>query len=120
MASQIAVTDQPNWKEPRKFGPRFQNGFPIGKRTKERQKQNAKLRKLPDSVKKLCEIRLPGCLGNKFLSWAHSSKSRYLVNDRDWQEAARSCGFCHDAIEAMSHSEMKRIVCEAIAKRRAE
>jgi len=109
------------FKEPRTFGKRFPNGFPIGERTKRRQKENAKLNKLPESVKRHCEIKLDGCLGNKFLSWQHSKKSRFILTDKDWQEAARACGFCADALDhKMSHAEMHRIITEAIKRRKLE
>ncbi len=118
MASQIDnASTEAFFKAPREFVPRFPNGMPIGKRTVERQKQNRILNeRLPD-IKKSCELRLPGCLGNKFLSWAHSKKSRFITTDKDWQEAARSCLCCHQKIEAMSHAEMKRLVVAAIKKR---
>lgn len=119
MSSQIAQSREPFFKAPRQFKQRGPNGFPIGPRTIERQKQNAKLNKLPDSVKRRCEIQLPGCLHTLFLSWAHDKKSRFILTDKDWQTAARACGFCHDQLDHhMNHAEMKRLVNKAIAKRK--
>src|SRR5690349_22967768 len=118
MASMIKQDYKPMWKSPRDFPSRDAKGFPIGVRTKERLKQNAKLNKLPDSVKKRCEIQLPGCLGDKFLSWCHATKSRFLLTDKDWQRAARGCAICHQKIEQLPHSEMAEIVDRAIRSRK--
>ena len=113
------ATDAPFFKEPRKFPARDAKNWPIGPRTKERQKQNAILNKLPPHIKNRCEIKLDGCLVNKFLSWAHSKKSRFITTDQDWQEAARACGFCADALDhKMSHAEMRQRVTEAIKRRK--
>lgn len=121
MSSQIARrSDDAFFKEPKTFVDRGPNGFPIGPRTRERAKQNRELNKLPGSVKRACEIKLPGCLHTLFLSWAHDKKSRFILTDKDWQTAARACGFCHDQLDHhMNHSEMKRLVNEAIAKRKS-
>ncbi len=116
MASQIAVTDQPNWKEPRQYGPRFPNGMPVGKRTKERQKQNAKLNNLGI---RHCELGIsPYCYKTSGLTWAHSKKSRFLVTPKDWQDAARACLPCHSMAEEMPHAEMFRVIREAIGRRK--
>lgn len=115
MATTIQTTEKAFFKAPRQFPKRGVNGFPIGPRTERRAKENAKLRKLQISH---CEIRIPGiCQGRYFLTWAHSKKSRYLVTEKDWQEAARACVACHDHIEAKSHKEMRRIIVEAIMRR---
>jgi hypothetical protein len=107
------------FKAPREFAKRGANGFPIGPRTEKRQAMNKELNKLPDSVKKVCELRIPGvCIGNRMLTWAHSHKSRFLCTDKLWKEAARACLACHQAVESLSHSEMKRLICEAIAGRK--
>lgn len=114
-ATTIRQDEGPFFKPPREFKRRGVNGFPIGKRTEKRAKENRKLGKLGIQH---CEIRMPGiCAGRRFLSWAHSQKARYLLTDKDWQEAARCCIPCHDTIEKMSHAEMKRIIREAIARR---
>lgn len=102
-------------KRPREIKQRFSNGFPVGKRTEKRRAENRKLDKL--KIKE-CEIRIPGiCVRHILLTWAHSKKSRFLVLDKDWQEAARSCLPCHDHIEAMPHDKMEKIVKAAIARR---
>jgi hypothetical protein len=109
------------FKEPRTFDKRFPNGMPIGPRTLRRQKENRQLNKLPDSVKKVCELKIPRvCIGNRMLTWAHSRKSRFLVSIKDWQTAVRSCLACHQHIEALPHKEMRRIVETAIAARRLD
>lgn len=102
------------FKEKREFPKRFGNGFPVGKRTEARQAANRDMNK---AGIKHCEIRLHGCQGRYFLSWAHHKKSRYLLTDKDWRTAAKSCAVCHQTIEAMPHSQMKQIVCDAIARR---
>ncbi len=89
-----------------------------GPRTRKRAAMNAKLK--ARSVKLgifSCELRLPGCMGNQFLSWAHSKKSRFLVTDEDWMEAVLSCQSCHARIEGSGHEPMKRAVLDAIARR---
>lgn len=102
-------------KPKREFKARGPGGFPVGKRTEKRKSENRKLDKL--GIKE-CEIRIPGkCVRHIMLTWAHSKKSRFLLNDKDWQEAARACLPCHDHIEALGHKEMHRLVTEAIAKR---
>lgn len=104
------------FKPPREVKRRSANGFPIGKRTEKREAENRKLNRLKISE---CEIRIPGiCVRHIMLTWAHSKKSRFLVLDRDWREAARCCLPCHDHIEALPHREMHRLVTAAIARRK--
>lgn len=91
----------------------------IGKRTRKRMAMNARLKKM--AVEKgicTCEVKLEGCLKNWALTWAHSKKSRFLVTDEDWMEAALCCVSCHNKIEAMSHEEMFKKVTNAIANRK--
>lgn len=106
------------FKPKREFKKRDARGWPIGPRTERRMKENAKLNKLPDSVKNFCEIRLPGCLRNKMLSWAHATKSRFILTSKDWQTACRACIWCHDKIESGSHAKMFKIVTDAIKRRK--
>jgi hypothetical protein len=107
------------FKAPRNFCKRSPNGFPIGARTSKRQDMNRELNKLPDSVKKVCELRIRNvCIGNRLLTWAHFRKSRFLLTDKDWQTACRSCLSCHQAVESMSHKEMQALVCDAIKRRK--
>jgi hypothetical protein len=120
MASQIKQpSTEPFFKLPREFKKRGPNGFPIGPRTRERQKQNAKLNKLPDSVKKVCEIRIEGvCAGNRMLTWSHALKSRFLVTDLLWQRAARSCLPCHMYCEEKMSKKQRADTIDAAIKRR--
>jgi hypothetical protein len=108
------------FKPPRVFKKRDAGGWPIGPRTERRQKENRELNKLPDSIKNFCEIRLPGCLRNKMLSWAHATKSRFILTSKDWQTAVRSCLFCHQKIESMPHAKMFKLVADSINRRRLE
>ncbi len=112
--AQIAAR-QPFFKTPTPPKRRGPNGFPIGPRTERRQKENAKLNKLGI---KHCEIGISGICSRHGTTWAHATKSRFLVTEADWQSAAKSCLPCHQKIEAMSHAEMKRIVCQAIRRRK--
>jgi hypothetical protein len=113
------TSDEPFFKEPRKFPKRGPGGFPIGKQTVRRQKENRELNKLPPSVKNVCELKIPGvCAGNVMLTWAHSQKTRFLTSSRDWQEAARACLPCHQFTEAEGHAKMRKRITEAISKRK--
>lgn len=115
MASEIAKhSTAAFFKEPREFPKRFASGFPIGKRTEARMAANKDMNK---AGIKHCEIRLHGCQGRYYLSWAHSTKSRFILTDKDWRTAARACAVCHQTIEVMPHSQMKQIVLDAIARR---
>lgn len=117
MASQIRQPEGAFFKEPREFKRRFPNGFPVGPRTERRAKENAKLRKRTGI--NYCEVRIsPNCTRNRYLSWAHSRKSRYLATSADWQEACRACCPCHDVLEGMSHARMAKVVRAAIASRK--
>lgn len=103
------------FKPARIFAKRGLNGFPVGKRTERRAAENKKLGKL--KIQR-CEIRIQKvCTDRVMLTWAHSQKSRFLLTSQDWQEAARCCLPCHLELESMSHSEMKKRVCDAIKRR---
>lgn len=119
MPSQIKrQSDEPFWKEKRAFPSRFPNGMPIGPRTEKRAKENRKLAKLKISY---CELQISSnCTGSHYLTWAHATKSRFLVTDEDWQRAARACLACHDVIEGYPHDVMKDAVNAAIARRKAQ
>jgi hypothetical protein len=120
MSSQIASRQKGSFfKAPRNFCKRGANGFPIGPRTEKRQEMNRELNKLPDSVRKVCELRIKGvCIGNRMLTWAHSKKSRFLCTDKDWLTACRACLACHQEAEQMSHRVMAALIDEAIAGRK--
>lgn len=116
-ATQVKTRQTGNFfKAPRSFCKRDVKGFPIGKRTERRAKENKELRKLKISR---CEIRIRDvCVDRIMLTWAHSKKSRYLVTSKDWQEAARCCLPCHQQIEAMPHKRMMAVILNAIARRK--
>lgn len=119
MSTMVKPREGPNFKEKKVLSPRFGNSrssIPkVGKRTRKRQAMNRELGKLRISE---CEIKLKGCWRRTGLTWAHSRKSRFLVLDKDWKEAARSCLYCHQIIEVMKHSQMHKIIVEAIARRK--
>ena len=89
-----------------------------GARTLKRRRFNVKLKKiwLEQGVTS-CELRLPGCLGTWAMGAAHSKKSRFLITDDDWLEAALSCCHCHQIQEALPHDEGYKMIMGAIAKR---
>lgn len=120
MSSQIAPrSTDAFFKAPRVFAKRGANGFPVGPRTEKRQEMNRELNRLPDSVKKVCELRIRGvCIGNRVLQWCHALKSRFLCTDADWKRAARGCAACHQHIEALPHKEMAGLIDEAIKGRK--
>lgn len=122
MGSQIQRrSDDAFFKPPREFPARSGGGkgFPIGRRTRERQAGNRDLNKLPREVTHQCELRIGGvCIGNVGLQWCHPTKSRYIVTKKDWRTAARGCAACHDHIEKLSHPKMKAFVMGAIARRK--
>ena len=121
MASTIKPANEGEsfFKPPREHKKRFLNGFPVGKRTEKREAVNRKLNK-KFKIRE-CEIQIPGvCVRHIMLTWCHTKKSRFIVTDKDWEEAARGCLPCHDHIEALPHSEMAQIVRAAIAKRKPQ
>lgn len=116
MASTIKQPEGSFFKEKRVFAKRMPNGFPVGKRTELRITHNIQLHKL--GIHR-CEVMIgTRCTKTRFLTWAHSKKSRFLVTSKDWMEAARCCLPCHEVIEAMSHEKMAKIVRDAIARRK--
>ena len=120
MSSQIKPLNygEPFFKEKRVFAKRFPNGFPVGPRTKARAAANRDMNKAGIDY---CEIRIPGvCQGRHHLGWAHPTKSRYITTAKEWRTAAKSCAACHDYIEALPHSEMKKIVLDRIQRRKAK
>lgn len=115
MATEIRRSCEPFFKAPRVFPKRSMSGFPIGERTKARQAANRDMNK---AGIKHCEIRLKGvCQDRYYLGWAHPTKSRFILTEKDWRTAAKSCQACHQVIEAMPHAKMKQIVLDAINRR---
>lgn len=57
----------------------------------------------------VCELRLPGCSYNNYLSFAHSKKRRE-IHGEEIREVVLACINCHTVIERMSHDEMYEIV----------
>lgn len=110
------------FKPKREFPARSDNGkgFPIGKRTRERQAANRDLNKLPREITHRCELNIQGvCIGNRFLQWCHAVKSRYIVTKADWREAARGCAACHDYLDHhCSHKKMAGVIRAAIKRRK--
>jgi hypothetical protein len=67
-----------------------------------------------------CEIQLPGCKRDSFLTFAHSRKRRYIKTQQQLEEVALACVLCHMRIEALPESEMTKIVQEIISERRRQ
>jgi hypothetical protein len=104
------------FKPPREFKKRGVGGFPIGPRTERRAKENRELGKLKITR---CEIRIKGiCVDRIMLTWCHSLKSRFILDSKHWQEAARGCLPCHAYIEKLPHKEMAAIIRAAIKRRK--
>jgi hypothetical protein len=122
MSSQIKrQSDEAFFKPPREFPRRDAKGWPVGPQTKRREKENRKLNaSVPDSVKKVCETRIPGvCIGNRALTWSHAWKTRFNTTSALWQKAARSCLPCHQHCEEkMSHKERAAFIEAVIARRK--
>lgn len=64
-----------------------------------------------------CELRLSGCLGNLFLSLAHSRKRRNIKTAEDLYEVVLACQNCHEIIEYSGIENMYTYVKEAIRRR---
>lgn len=97
-------------------------GLGIGKRTLKRRAMNARLKRMfvENGYPQECELKLGKCQKTWALSWAHSKKSRFLITDEDWLEAALACQNCHNEIECLPHDQMKTIVIRAISSRKPE
>lgn len=90
----------------------------IGKRTKQRMAYNRRLKKMAEEKGiRSCELKLEGCLKTWALSWGHSKKSRFIVTEEDWLEAALVCPSCHAKQESLPHAEGYAMIMEAINKR---
>lgn len=113
-------SDDAFFKEPRKFKSRDQKGWPIGKKTKMGAAGNRQLNKLPPEITKVCEVRIPKvCVGNRFLTWSHKRKRRFLTTAKDYLEAARSCQPCHTFCEEkMKHAKRAAVIQAAIDRRK--
>ena len=72
----------------------------VGKKTKEWQKAQKKLR-LEYFYKGIttCEARLPGCFNNWALSFAHRYKRRDSRCTHDFEGTILACTSCHDIME---------------------
>jgi hypothetical protein len=80
---------------------------------------NAKLKRLfiEQGWPQECELKLPGCLKNWALTWAHSRRSRYLKTEEEWMHAALTCVNCHQAVDSKPHKETFKIISDAINRR---
>jgi hypothetical protein len=89
-----------------------------GKKTAQWEKVRAELKKecLQAGVT-WCELRIDGCQGTQFLSFAHSKKRRNITTDEGIREACLACQSCHSKVELMPESEMGVLVRAALVAR---
>jgi hypothetical protein len=64
-----------------------------------------------------CEINLPGCKRESFLTFAHSRKRRHIKTQQQLEEVVLACVLCHMRIEALPEPKMTEIVQEIIRER---
>ena len=73
-----------------------------GKKTKEWNKTRAELKiEFADMGIVRCEIKLKGCLGDNFLSFAHTEKRRKVT---DLKKVVLACNHCHGLVEYHAQS----------------
>lgn len=90
----------------------------VGKVGKKRKEANKQLAERFSSLEiNHCEAKLEGCLGNLFLSFAHSKKSRKFKEKEDWTEAIVACQHCHAIIEGWKAKLMEDFVNNIINNR---
>lgn len=113
-------SDDAFFKEKRTFGARDSKNWPIGPKQKMRAAGNKILNKLPREITHVCEVRIQGvCIGNRFLTWSHKWKARYMTTVKDYLEAARSCQPCHTYCEEkLSHQKRAETIQAAIDRRK--
>ena len=89
----------------------------MGKITEANTKANRKLKKMfYDKGITSCELRLSGCMGGYFLSYAHRHKRLWYRGQlellSDYNQVLLACQSCHDKIEDnkdLTESEFKRL-----------
>lgn len=70
-----------------------------------------------------CELKLPGCMVNWAMSFAHCRKRRFLKPDVPKDSpgslwcCALACQSCHTTIEQLRPAMMEKLVLDAIARR---
>ena len=64
-----------------------------------------------------CELRLPGCLIDNQLSFAHRYKRRHIATLEELRVVILCCVPCHNVIELNGEAKMCRIVNSVIAGR---
>ena len=114
-------SDDAFFKEKKVHPKRGPGGFPIGKRTRERQEANRDMAKAhrEENRPQQCELRYEGiCVRTMYLHWAHWDKSRFLLTKKDWRQAALACDPCHDHAELKPRPQMKADILAAIARRK--
>lgn len=67
----------------------------------------------------ICELRLPGCMVDNGLGFAHALKRRHITTHEDMMRVALLCNFCHSIIELQGEAKMSRIIDSIIARRAA-
>lgn len=91
----------------------------VGKTGKKRKEANNQLKEIFNSLEiNYCEAKLEGCLGNLFLAFAHSKKSRKFIKEEDWTQAIMACQHCHAIIEGWKAELMEDFVNNIINNRK--
>lgn len=89
-----------------------------GKRTREREKVRRQLKcKFVGMGVTTCELRLPGCMVDDGLGFAHALKRRHITTDEDMRRVALLCNSCHDVLELQGEAKMSRIIDSIISRR---
>ena len=90
----------------------------VGRKTLANMKANARLkRKFTALGITSCELHLPNCTRDNFLTWAHGKKRRKLVGDELETCVILACTFCHAKLEVMGPDLMLTVVQEVISER---
>lgn len=66
-----------------------------------------------------CELRLPGCMVDNGLGFAHALKRRHITTPEDMRRVALLCNFCHQIVELQGEAKMSRII-DSIIRHRGE
>lgn len=66
-----------------------------------------------------CELRLPGCMVDNGLGFAHRLKRRHIATVEELRRVALLCNNCHDVLELNGEAKMSKVIDSLIAKRAA-
>jgi hypothetical protein len=90
-----------------------------GRRTKEWERVRRQLKcEFTARGIQTCELRLPDCMVDNGLGFAHGYKRRHITTVAEPGRVILACNNCHDHIERQGEAAMSRIVDSVIAGRR--